>query len=368
MSARSAAARRMREAHGAAFGARRDGRPDRRASDAPIGLDIGAGKPAEIAVAVLAQIDPRVSLAVGSASQPKGEAAWKFGPIAVENAQAWCLPMPRWPARRFRKAHRADSDDIPVLKAACIGEVVAAMLSPDDLGEDLVGDPARRKHGRFRGIEAKPADRPRQSARNCFGVLTVDNAMIDRVKRHRSGDYRGDCRAVRGRRERPNGRDGKNHPLRRGAAGRRRCPPVNPCGSGGLCRQPVPADASLGVIQTVLPSVKDSVLAIDDPRHRNAAGAVGQHGRQELQTPHASAPVAVAIASLAAESHMVIVFVRRHFATSRTLFHPPSSRQAARFFAPACRSIPEPAGARKTRRHTGDRRARLRPEPQGKRF
>ncbi len=41
---------------------------------APIGLDIGAASPAEIAVAVLAQII-RAFRSRGSASQPKGEAA-----------------------------------------------------------------------------------------------------------------------------------------------------------------------------------------------------------------------------------------------------------------------------------------------------
>jgi xanthine dehydrogenase accessory factor len=41
---------------------------------APIGLDIGAASPAEIAVAVLAQVI-RTFRSRGSTSQPKGEAA-----------------------------------------------------------------------------------------------------------------------------------------------------------------------------------------------------------------------------------------------------------------------------------------------------
>ena len=64
----------------------------------------------------------------------------------------------------------------------------------------------------------------------------------------------------------------------------------------------------VGVIQTVLPSVKDSVLAktlrVTQARLARSGSVVGA----ELRTPHASEPVAGAITSLAADSDMILVF------------------------------------------------------------
>ena len=55
----------------------------------------------------------------------------KFGPVAIDDAQGAVLAHATTAGeKRFRKAHVLTSEDIAVLKAAGIGEVVAAILSP----------------------------------------------------------------------------------------------------------------------------------------------------------------------------------------------------------------------------------------------
>ena len=58
--------------------------------------------------------------------------------------------------RRFRKAHRSDRRGHSRPETAGVSEIVAAVLSPDDLGEDAAAARIAASM-RFRGIEAKPA-------------------------------------------------------------------------------------------------------------------------------------------------------------------------------------------------------------------
>ncbi len=63
------------------------------------------------------------------------------------------------------------------------------------------------------------------------------------------------------------------------------------------------------LIQTVLPGIKDSVLAKTVADHRSAAGALGQpRSRDELRTPHEAEPSPRRSTALARDSDMVIVF------------------------------------------------------------
>ena len=61
----------------------------------------------------------------------------KFGPIPIETAQGAVLAHSTTAGeRRFRKAHRLSAEDVALLRAAGVSQVVAAVLAADDLGED----------------------------------------------------------------------------------------------------------------------------------------------------------------------------------------------------------------------------------------
>ncbi|TIX69277.1 MAG: 4-diphosphocytidyl-2C-methyl-D-erythritol kinase, partial [Mesorhizobium sp.] len=65
----------------------------------------------------------------------------KFGPVPIDEAEGAVLAHATEAGeRRFRKAHRLSADDLSVLKAAGISEVVAAVLAPDDLDEDAAAE------------------------------------------------------------------------------------------------------------------------------------------------------------------------------------------------------------------------------------
>ena len=107
----------------------------------------------------------------------------KFGPVRVEKAEGAMLAHATTAGdRRFRKAHRLTADDIAFLKSAGVDEIVAAVLSDDDLDEDAA---AARIAGamRFRGIEAKPAATGRVNLHALeAGVFTVDRSLVDRLE------------------------------------------------------------------------------------------------------------------------------------------------------------------------------------------
>ncbi len=84
--------------------------------------------------------------------------------------------------RRFRKAHVLTCEDIAVLKAAGIDEVVAAILSAGRSRRRPGAATRLAESMSFRGIEAKPAATGRVNLHaRAAGVFTVDKAMIDRV-------------------------------------------------------------------------------------------------------------------------------------------------------------------------------------------
>ena len=106
----------------------------------------------------------------------------KFGPIAIEEAEGAVLAHSTTAGeKRFRKAHRLSAEDISVLKRAGIVRVVAAVLSPDDLGEDAAAQRIAESM-RFSGIEARPAATGRVNLHaKASGIFTVDAAMIDAI-------------------------------------------------------------------------------------------------------------------------------------------------------------------------------------------
>ena len=231
----------------------------------------------------------------------------KFGPVAVSDALGAVLAHATTAAdKRFRKAHVLGADDIAVLNAAGIETVVAARLSADDLGEDVAATRLAEAM-RHAGVEARPAATGRVNLHAVeTGVFTVDKAMVDRV----------------------NGVDpaitvatlAQYSAVEAGqmVATVKIIPFAVAEGLVGQAAAILEAGETLavhpfrpmrvGVVQTVLPSVKDSVLAktirITQARLARSGSSIGN----ELRTLHEAEPVAKAIASLAADHDMVIVF------------------------------------------------------------
>ncbi len=106
----------------------------------------------------------------------------KFGPIPIDSAEGAVLAHATTAGeRRFRKAHRLSADDLSLLKAAGISEVVAAVLAPDDLGEDAAAQKIAESMA-HRNIEARPAATGRVNLHaQAAGIFTVDAAMIDAI-------------------------------------------------------------------------------------------------------------------------------------------------------------------------------------------
>ena len=81
----------------------------------------------------------------------------KFGPVAIEDAEDAVLAHATVAGdRRLKKSHRLTRDDIDVLRAAGIAEVVAAVLADDDLDENAAAAAIASALGSA-GIQVKPA-------------------------------------------------------------------------------------------------------------------------------------------------------------------------------------------------------------------
>lgn len=108
----------------------------------------------------------------------------RFGPIPLEHAQGAILAHSlRTGSLTFRKGRKLGAADVAALAAEGIAQVTAAVLDPDDVGEDeaatrLAADllgPGLRASAAFTGRVNLFAERP--------GVLVLDRERLDRFNR-----------------------------------------------------------------------------------------------------------------------------------------------------------------------------------------
>ncbi|MBA3447253.1 MAG: molybdopterin-binding protein, partial [Pseudaminobacter sp.] len=231
----------------------------------------------------------------------------KFGPVAVEHAEGAVLAHALLTGeKRFRKAHILTAEDIATLKAAGILEVVAAVLAPDDLGEDRAATRIVESMS-FRHVEAKPAATGRVNLHALEdGVFTVDAGMIDAIN---AVDPAITIATVERFVTVEKGRmvaTVKIIPFAVGALAVGEVEAI--CGGGEIFAVHPFRPARIGVIQTVLPGIKPSVL--DKTLRVTEARLARSSGRltEERRVPHEIAPVAEAALSLSRDNDMVVIF------------------------------------------------------------
>ncbi|MCV3209757.1 molybdopterin-binding/glycosyltransferase family 2 protein [Mesorhizobium sp. YC-39] len=231
----------------------------------------------------------------------------KFGPVPIDQAEGAVLAHATTAGeRRFRKAHRLSADDLSVLKAAGITQIVAAVLALDDLSEDAAAEKIAQSMV-HRNIEAKPAATGRVNLHaEAAGIFTVDAAMIDAIN---AVDPAITIATL-----------AQHAPVEKGqmVATVKIIPfavasvlvdaVAKICTGGEIFAVNAYQPVRIGVIQTVLPGIKTSVL--DKTLRVTEARLTRSGGRltAERRTPHDVAPVAEAAASLARDNDMVVIF------------------------------------------------------------
>jgi molybdenum cofactor cytidylyltransferase len=231
----------------------------------------------------------------------------RFGPIAVGDAEGAILAHATMVGdRRLRKAHRLTAEDIRDLAAAGVREVVAASLASDDVDENEAAAriAAALKHS---GVEVKPAATGRVNLHAVnAGLFTVDKELVDSINHIDPAVTIATVAAFASV-----------------AAGQmvatvKIIPYAVPeaivewivtlaAGHDIFAVHPY-RPWSVGVIQTVLPSVKPSVL---DKTLRVTEARLARSGSrvsEERRTPHEAGPVARAISELSRDNDMVLVF------------------------------------------------------------
>ncbi|WP_217574498.1 NTP transferase domain-containing protein [Mesorhizobium sp. GbtcB19] len=231
----------------------------------------------------------------------------KFGPVAIDEAEGAVLAHATTAGeKRFRKAHRLSGEDVAALKAAGISEVVAAVLEEGDLGEDAAA--AKIADGMsHRNIEVKSAATGRVNLHaSASGVFTVDVGMIDAIN---AVDPAITIATL-----------AQHAPVEQGqmvatvkiipfaVASSLVDAAVKICAGREIFAVNAYRPINVGVIQTVLPGTKPSVL---DKTLRVTEARLARSGGRltaERRTPHEVAPVAAAAAALARDNDMVVIF------------------------------------------------------------
>ncbi|MBZ9659405.1 molybdopterin-binding/glycosyltransferase family 2 protein [Mesorhizobium sp. ESP-6-4] len=231
----------------------------------------------------------------------------KFGPVPIDEAEGAVLAHATTAGeKRFRKAHRLSRDDIAALKAAGVGEVVAAVLAEDDLGEDVAAAKIASAM-RHRNVEVKPAATGRVNLHaEVSGVFTVDAGMIDAIN---AVDPAITIATLV-----------QHAPVEKGqmvatvkiipfaVAASLVDTVVRICAGREIFAVNAYRPITVGVIQTILPGVKPSVL---DKTLRVTEARLARFGGRltaERRTPHVVAPVAAAATQLARDNDMVVIF------------------------------------------------------------
>jgi molybdenum cofactor cytidylyltransferase len=231
----------------------------------------------------------------------------RFGPLAIDEAVGAILAhATNAGEKRFRKAHLLSAGDVAELKRAGVTEVIAAVLDADDLAEDEAADRIARALTTDR-VETKSAATGRVNLHaETAGVFTVNRAMIDAINRIdpaitvatvaeyaavEAGQMVATVKII------PFAVKAALVDAAIAIAAGRQAFAVKPF-------RPM----KIGMVQTVLPGIKDSVLAKTVKTTEARLARSGSRITSELRTGHDESEVAEALTKLARDNDMVVLF------------------------------------------------------------
>ena len=231
----------------------------------------------------------------------------KFGPVAIGEAVGAILAhATNAGERRLRKAHVLTADDVAELKRAGVREVIAAVLDARDLSEDEAAARLARAL-RMDGVEVKPAATGRVNIHALTaGVFTVDRGLIDAINKV---DPSITIATLAEFAPVDAGRmvaTVKIIPFAVKADLVDRAAAIAAAKPVFAVRPYRPM--KVGIVQTVLPGVKDSVLAKTVKITEARLARSGSTITAERRTAHDEAEVADALRALAGDNDMVVMF------------------------------------------------------------
>ena len=231
----------------------------------------------------------------------------RFGPTRLEDAEGAILAHAVTAGERtWRKASVLSEQDVAAMKAAGLSEVIAAVPEPGDLGENEAAALIATGLAAPGIVVRAPATGRVNLHALDAGLFTVDRAAVDALNAVdpaitfatlpefsavEAGQMLATVKII------PFAVD--RAPVERAAA---------IAGRGGVIGLHPFRPQRVGLVQTVLPTVKPSVL---DKTARLTAERLSRSGSivtRETRTAHEDAEVAAAISDLARDNDMVVVF------------------------------------------------------------
>jgi molybdenum cofactor cytidylyltransferase len=231
----------------------------------------------------------------------------RFGPVAIADAVGAILAHATNAGdKRFRKAHLLSAADVADLQTAGVTEVIAAVLDRDDLGENDAATRIARGLG-IDGVEIKPAATGRVNLHaTAAGVFTVDRALIDAINRADPAITIATVAEYAAVEAGQMVATVKIIPFAVKAALVEQVAALC-AGRQAFAVKPF-RPLKIGLIQTVLPGVKDSVLAKTVKVTEARLARSGSRVTSDRRTEHEEGAVADALASLASDNDMVVMF------------------------------------------------------------
>ena len=231
----------------------------------------------------------------------------KFGPVPLDKAEGAILAHAVSAGdRRLKKARTLTSEDIAALRAAGVADVVAAVLSADDLSEDAAAEAIARRL--ITGnAEARPASTGRVNLHAAAaGVFTVEKSLIDAIN---AIDPAVTIATVAQHAAVDKGQMVATVKIIPFAVPKSIVEAVAALCNGRAAFAVNPyRPLRIGLVQTVLPSIKNGVLdktvRVTEARLRRS----GSHIAAERRPLHEAGAVAEAIKSLASLSDMLVIF------------------------------------------------------------
>ncbi|HTV70989.1 MAG TPA: molybdopterin-binding/glycosyltransferase family 2 protein [Rhizobiaceae bacterium] len=231
----------------------------------------------------------------------------KFGPIPVAEAEGAILAHATVAGeRKLKKALRLTREDIADLQRAGVSEIIAAVLDTGDLSEDDAATTIANAL-LIEAVEIKAAATGRVNLHaRAAGIFVVDRALIDAINQI---DPAITIATVAEHARVEKGQMVATVKIIPFAVAGALVDRVKALATGRPAFSVKPfRPHKVGIVQTVLPGVKDSVLAktvkITEQRlARSESRVIG-----ERRTPHEAGAVSEAITALARDADMVVLF------------------------------------------------------------